>query len=115
MTRSTFRTLLYTALISAIFSVLTMNWLVNEDPLVSFLRPSTIYEYKNPSIENVDIEFRNNTIHLHVVLKHPLTCEEVYEKLGIQPIPIKHKKYVPSCEIIDIRRMDIVYHETIEI
>jgi len=109
------RPLLYTALFAAIFSVLTMNWLVNEDPLVSFLRPQTIREFQNPSIENVDVEFRDRSIHLHVTLKNPLTCREVFEKLGIQPIPIKHKKFVPSCEIIDIRRVDIIYHEVIDV
>lgn len=100
--------------VSFVAATLTMNWLINEDPTESFLKPVTTSEASG-EIKNVEFEFYRNKIYLNVHLNSPLTCKEVIERLGITNFVIKDREYIPSCAVVSKSLIQITYVSGVQI
>lgn len=96
--------------LSVVASVLTLNWLVNDDASKSFLvHVST--EYKITGIKHIALDFKENVILLNVDLTRPMPCEEVISVLGIEDLPIKGRMYTPMCTTVEPELVVITYKE----
>ena len=82
-------------LLSVVVSVAVFNWLEHDDTM--------------------SIEFNNNTISLNVPLNKPMTCEQVFEQLGIDEIPYKGKVYSPTCTTVKPELIVVTYKEKVMI
>jgi hypothetical protein len=91
-------------LISAIFYV--------TDPV----QTSMVMDSKNDTgIKSVGIEFQKETLVLLVTLTRPMTCNQVYETLGIEKIKIGNKDYSPICSDSAFNKKKILYVATIDV
>lgn len=98
-------------LLFATVTVLTLNWLIHEDPLKFFLSPA-ILDGKANGIYSVDVEMTNRKIYLDVHLEHPQSCNTVIKSLGIGPFNLRNRIYVPSCAEVSENLIKVVYIET---
>ena len=101
-------TLCWSACVSFVTAIVLMNWLTNEDPTKSFLRPVAMTEVSG-EIKNVEIEFFKNKIYLDVHLNSPLTCPDVVERLGITSFVVKDREYIPDCKVLSESLIRITY------
>ena len=67
--------------------------------------------YKPTGINDLDIRITDKTILLDVILDKPMSCEEVFDALGIEDIPLKGKTYSPACTTITPSLIVITYKE----
>lgn len=98
-------------LVITVIVIGVLNWLVNDNPTVSFLKKQTIsYIYSTDNkISNIDIEFDDGKVFLNVHTLSPMTCDEVKSKLGIQTITIKNKAYIPNCTLENDSLIQVTY------
>jgi hypothetical protein len=108
------RTSFFAVLLSLVLTVLTLNWIINDDITKCFLDP-VFFSVESEAISNVDVEFSNRKIFLNVHLNQPMTCKEVITLLGIESFSIKEKVYAPSCSRIDKNLVKITYGEVIQV
>ena len=100
-------------LISLAGSVAILNWLVNDDASKSFL-VQVSQEEKKSGIKNLDIEFKNKNVVLNIFLEKPMTCDEVFDVLGVEDLPLRGKVYSPVCTSIKPEKIVITYKEMVK-
>jgi hypothetical protein len=101
-----------TVILSAVCSVLLLNWLVQDDTSKSFLSPA-VNEYKQAGINHLGIEFKDNSILLNVKLDKPLSCKQVFNILDVDDLPLKGKIYSPVCTVVEPALIIITYKEKV--
>jgi hypothetical protein len=99
------------SIIAIVGTIIIMNWLINEDPTQWFLSPVSVSEFSNTGISHLDIEFKNNAIHLNVALEKTMSCNQIINVLGVENLNVKEKIYVPVCKIINPKLAVITYRE----
>lgn len=102
-------TSLYTAGLAFVMSTFTLGWLMDDRPPgESFSLAST-----NDGINNIDLEFKNNAVHLNVHIDRPMTCDQVSTSLNLKSINVEDKVLIPECSKITTDLVIIVYREYI--
>lgn len=103
-----------TIFLAFILAIISLNLIINDSPIKSFLSPKSIYGQTN-GIKKIEIEFYHRRIYLNVHLSKPLSCSDVVSALGITPMVIKSKRYTPTCASIDNELIRITYTEDSEL
>lgn len=104
------RTRVRAVLLSTILTVLTINSLIVDGSVTSYLHP-VVLDANNNGIGDVTMEFSRGRIHLNVELLRPLTCKDVVSALNITTLPLKGKTYFPSCTAVNANYIRITYSE----
>lgn len=101
---------LVTAALSFALTVVTMNWLTNDDPEKHLLKP-TLLKNSGESIESIDISYEDRNILLNVNLRRPISCKKAVEILRIESFEVRNRKYSPTCATVNNSLIQIVYAE----
>lgn len=89
--------------------IAVLNWLTNDNELESFLF-YTLKE-KDVGIESLNVELRDQNVILNIFLSKPLSCNEVFETLGVEDLPLRGKIYSPVCTSVRPEKIIITYKE----
>lgn len=60
-------------------------------------------------IDNVKVEFTQDSVVVFVRLTRPMNCQDVQRQLGIGELSLKNKMYVPECHKTSEKNIKIVY------
>lgn len=90
------------------FLALVLSWMINDDPIDPALQNNV------NGVHKIDIRVYNRRIYVDVYLDNPKTCNDVVKILGIRPLVLRSKLFVPSCTEVNPRLIKIIYGETIE-
>lgn len=99
-------------LISLVGSILILNWLVNDESKSFLVQVSQ--EEKKSGIRNLDIEFRDKNVVLNIFLEKPMSCDEVFDVLDVEEIPLRGKIFTPVCTSIKPDKVVITYKEMVK-
>lgn len=97
-------------LLSLPITVITMNWVITGSPDKFFLSPHSLAGSVK-GINKVDVEFQNRRIFLNVHLQAPMSCKKVIAELGVNPLVVEERTYVPTCSIMSEELIKITYEE----
>ncbi len=64
-------------------------------------------------IKKIRAEYADKKIYLDVYTEYRLTCKSVIDTLGIEPITLKNKTFIPTCSVINDELVEIIYTEAI--
>ena len=62
-------------------------------------------------INQLDIEFKDNSILLNIKLNTPMSCKEIFSTLNISDLPLKDKVYSPICTTVKPELVVVTYKE----
>jgi hypothetical protein len=97
-------------LLSVVGSALLINWVLTDNTAKSLL-VQTSASQPNSKINQLDIEFKDNSILLNVKLNNPMSCKEVFTTLNIIELPLKDKVYSPICTTVKPELVVVTYKE----
>jgi hypothetical protein len=97
-------------LLSVAGSILLLNWLSSDDTAKSFLVQTSAGQ-ADPKINQLNIEFKDNSILLNVKLNAPMSCKEIFSALNISELPLKDKVYSPVCTTVKPELVVVTYKE----
>lgn len=97
-----------------IATIFVANWLLNINPIKSFIEPA-IFEKDTSVVRSIDAEFIDKTVYLNVHLKKYISCEEVI-KLGVQSFDVKNNTYrIAGCSHVSDLLIKIVYIQMVTV
>jgi len=99
-----------TVVLSLMLTVVTLNWLINDDPEKTLLKP-TLLKNSGESIESLDLSYDNRDIILNVTLNKSISCTRAIEILRIENFEVRGRVYSPTCSIVNRRLIQIKYVE----
>lgn len=64
------------------------------------------------AIKHVEMSLEHGIVTLNVTIATPMTCTEIYRQLGIEPMNINNKVYVPECRVISTDVIQVYFIES---
>ena len=85
------------ATVSLVGSVMTLNWLVNDDVTQLFF--SNPYEiFLDGTVKKIVKTESNGMVQFSIYLNDNATCEDIVDKFDFNNIPFRGKFYSPTCD-----------------
>ncbi len=98
--------ILTTAVVSLVVSVLFLNWILDSDPGKKFWRDS---KHENLIKQVSFAKLSDTTYSLQIELTHAVSCANLISGLEFTPITTEERVYVPTCEMVSGNNYRIIY------
>ncbi len=101
------KNLVIAASLAIVLNILFFNWVFHDD----VINHGQDVEYIKAGIQHLDIKIENDDVLLNVKLSKPLTCNELFDIMDKNDLPLRGKMYTPVCTHIDTSSAVITYKE----